>query len=66
VEVDLPHLARLALDMLKSALDGFVNRDPLAARSLIPRDKQVDALNKEINGVLTEYMTKHVDASGLA
>ncbi len=42
VQVDLPRIAKLALDMLKAALDSFVNRDPAAARAIIPRDKEVD------------------------
>src|ERR1044072_4842241 len=43
--LDIPAMARLALDMLKKALDSFVNHDPAAARALIPSDKQVDSLN---------------------
>src|ERR1051325_393297 len=37
IVVELPRMAKLALDMLKAALDAFVNRDPVAARALIPR-----------------------------
>jgi phosphate transport system protein len=54
--IDLPRMAGLALDMLKSALDAFVNQDSAAARAIIPRDKEVDRLNKEINQALTERM----------
>jgi phosphate transport system protein len=56
ISVDLPRMAGLALAMLKGALDAFVNRDSAAARALIPRDKEVDALNKQINRELTEHM----------
>src|SRR5215831_6085484 len=38
LQLDLPRMARLALDMLKGALDAFVHRDSAAARSIIPRD----------------------------
>src|SRR5579864_2904747 len=48
INLDLPRMAALALAMVKAALDSFVNRDPATARSLIPRDKEVDALNKQI------------------
>src|SRR5436305_9668813 len=41
VTVDLPRLAHLALHMLKSALDSFVQRDSVAARAVIPLDKEV-------------------------
>src|SRR5215510_10594146 len=41
-------MSTLALGLLKSALDAFVNRDSTAARALIPRDKEVNALHKNI------------------
>jgi len=62
--VDLPRMAQLALGMLKAALDTFVNRDTAAARELIPRDKEVDNLNKAIQAQLIEFMTQHPDAIG--
>ena len=58
VTVDLPQMARLALDMLKAALDSFVNRDAAAARAVIPRDEEVDALNKVIHRALAQHMTE--------
>ena len=54
--VDIPQLAGLAVQILKHALDAFVNQDPAAARALIPQDKQVDALNKEIHRQLADQM----------
>ena len=59
INVELSHLASLALEMLKQALDSFVNRDPAAARQVIPRDKEVDGLNKDITRVLIEFMGQH-------
>src|ERR1035438_5651251 len=41
INLDLPRIAALALDMLKDALDAFVNRDSAAARAVIPRDKEI-------------------------
>jgi phosphate transport system protein len=61
VKVDIPRMAGLALGMLKSALDAFVNRDPIAARAVIPRDKEVDALNKQINHELALHMIENRD-----
>ncbi len=61
LNLDLPRMARMALDMLKSALDAFVNRDPVAARAIIPRDKEVDALNKQIHEVLVQHMVANPD-----
>src|ERR1700722_391971 len=40
LNLDLPRMAVLALDMLKASLDAFVNRDSVAARAIIPRDKE--------------------------
>ena len=54
-------MATLALGMLKASLDAFVNRDPAAARLIIPQDKAVDALNKQINNDLADYMTANPD-----
>ena len=56
LNLELPKMAALSLGMLKAALDAFVNHDSAAARAVIPRDKEVDALNKKINGELTLYM----------
>jgi len=58
---EIPRLADLALAMLKNALDSFVARDPAAARALIPQDKQVDALNKEIHRQLADQMIASPD-----
>jgi phosphate transport system protein len=49
-------MAAFAVQMLKSALDAFVNQDPAAARALIPQDKQIDLLNKQIHQQLAEQM----------
>ena len=53
---DIPAMAALALEMLKSSLDSFVNHDPVAARALIPRDKEVDKLNKQVHRELAHQM----------
>ncbi len=62
INVDLPRMAGLALVMLKGALDAFVNRDSAAARALIPQDNEVDALNKQINRELTQFMMSDRDS----
>lgn len=56
--VDLPRMAAMALEMLKEALDAFVNRDPAKARAIIPRDKEVDQLNKQLHRELSSYMVE--------
>ena len=59
--VDIPRMANLALQMLKAALDSFVNHDPAAARAVIPRDKEVDALHKQIYRQLAQQMIESPD-----
>ena len=59
--VDIPQMASLAVQMLKSALDAFVNQDPAAARTLIPQDKPIDFLNKQIHRQLVDQMIADPD-----
>ena len=56
--VDIPRMASMALDMLKEALDSFVNRDPAKARAIVPRDKEVDVLNKQLHRELSSFMVE--------
>ncbi len=59
--LDLPRLAGMSLVMVKDALDSFVQRDSAAARAIIPRDKDVDALNKEMHQMLAQHMMANPD-----
>ena len=59
--LDIPRLAELALKLLKGALDAFVDQDPVAARVLIPKDKEVDGLNKDIHRKLANQMIESPD-----
>lgn len=56
--VDIPRMAGIALEMLKDALDAFVNHDPDKARAVIPRDKEVDAINRQLHRELASYMVE--------
>ena len=62
LNLELSRMAGIALQMLKAALDAFVNRDPAAARMIIPRDKEVDAFNKQIHATLVQHMVENPDA----
>ena len=62
IVLDLPHMASLALAMVKEALDAFVHKDSVSARAIIPRDKEVDALNKQIHAALAKHMMENPDA----
>jgi phosphate transport system protein len=52
-------MSTMVLQMLKGALDAFVNQQPAVARALIPRDKEVDALNKQIYRELSNQMMQN-------
>ena len=64
INLDVNRMASLSLAMVKDALDSFVHRDSAAARAIIPRDKDVDALNKEIHQLLAQHMTENPDTIG--
>jgi phosphate transport system protein len=54
-QVEIPQLAKLSLELLRDALDTFVNAEPARARSVISRDEAVDGLHK---GVQRELATR--------
>jgi phosphate transport system protein len=54
--VDIPKMAQTGLQMLDHAIDAFVNRNPQEARDVIRRDKEVDAMNKQLHRELASYM----------
>ena len=54
--MEFPKLSGLALGLLKAALDSFVQKDPTAARNMIPRDKEINALHKQIQAQIIEHM----------
>jgi len=61
-QIDMSRLAGLALRMLDDALESFVGRQPARARAIIPRDKEVDALNRQANLKLVNWMIEHPEA----
>lgn len=61
LHVDIPKMSGLALDMLKRALDAFVQRNSAAARELIPRDKEIDQLHKAIQQQIITHMKESPD-----
>ncbi len=56
--IDIPRMAQMALQMLDDALDAFINGNPEKARAVIPRDKEVDLLNKQLHRELSSYMVE--------
>jgi phosphate transport system protein len=60
-QVDIPKMATLAVQMLKESIDAFVNRDTGKARAVIPRDAEVDSLNKQFHRELSGRMAQEPD-----
>jgi len=56
--IDIPKMAVLAQQMLKDALDAFVNQDADLARGVCRRDDEVDHLNDQVYHELLVYMTQ--------
>lgn len=56
-DIDIPGLSATALEMLKGALDAFVQRAAENARRIVPRDKAVDEWNRQIHRTLLARMT---------
>lgn len=56
--VDLPRMATMSLEMMRDAITAFVNREPERARGVIPRDRDVDDLNRQLHRELSSYMVE--------
>lgn len=54
--VDMPRLARSAQEMVRSALDAFVQKNSQLAREVIARDDEVDHLTEQSFRELLTYM----------
>jgi phosphate transport system protein len=48
----------MGAEMMADALNAFVSRNPEKARAVIPRDKEVDLLNKQLHRELASYMVE--------
>jgi phosphate transport system protein len=60
--LDIPRMAAAALGMLKESLDSFVNKQPETARAVIPRDREVDEMNRRLYRELSGYMVENPSA----
>jgi phosphate transport system protein len=58
---DMPRMANIALEMLRDALDCFVQEDEQKALNVIRRDSEVDNLNRLLYRRLTSFMIEKPD-----
>ena len=54
--IDIPHMAELAQDMLRDALDAYVRRDVAMARLVLNQDDELDALKTQVFRELLTHM----------
>ena len=56
--IDIPRMARLALEMLRGTLKAFVDVDPETAKVIAQRDEEMDFLYRAIFDELVEIMAR--------
>ena len=62
VNFEISRMADMTIRMVKDALDAFAHRDSTAARDIVLRDKEVDALNKNSHLILAQHMSGSPEA----
>ena len=48
----------MSLEMLRDAITAFINREPDKARAVVPRDIDVDNLNRQLHRELASFMVE--------
>ena len=54
--IDIPRMAEIAEGMLRDAITALIDRKPELAQEIVKRDKEVDAINKQLARELTSFM----------
>jgi len=54
--IDIPRMAQMSQDMVRDAINAFINRDEKLARDVCERDDRVDELNDQVFRELLTYM----------
>ena len=56
--IDLPRMDTLSLEMLRDSITALINRETDKARAVIPRDNEVDQLNRQLHRELSSFMVE--------
>jgi phosphate transport system protein len=64
--IDLPLMAQIAAEMLRTALDAFTAEDAAVSREVIKRDQEIDKCYHRVFGELIEIMTSNPQATSSA
>jgi phosphate transport system protein len=54
--IDIPRMAQIAESMLRDSITALVDHKPELAQEIVRRDKEVDAINKQLARELTTFM----------
>jgi phosphate transport system protein len=54
--IDLPYMAKLAQDMIRTSIDAFVRRDVELARKVLKSDDAVDRLRDQMYAEIAKFM----------
>lgn len=54
--IDIPRMAAIAIEMLRGAMDCFLDGDVEKAIAVVRRDSEVDAINKQLYRELSSFM----------
>lgn len=64
--IDLPRMTGIAVEMLRDALDCFLQVDDAKAVAVCKRDAEVDAINRQLYRELTSFMIEQPGTIGRA
>ncbi|MFA6286897.1 MAG: phosphate signaling complex protein PhoU [Opitutaceae bacterium] len=64
--IDIPRMADIAIEMLRDALDCFLNGDTEKALAVVRRDSEVDAINKQLYRELSSFMIENPSTTSRA
>lgn len=56
--IDIPRMATMSTEMLRDSITAFINREPEKARAVVPRDREVDNLNRQLHRELASFMVE--------
>jgi phosphate transport system protein len=54
--IDIPRMAKIAEGMLRDSITALIDNKPDLAQEIVRRDKEVDAINKQLARELTSFM----------
>lgn len=60
--IDIPKVGQMVLDQMRESINAFVEVEPEKAAAIVKKDKEIDALTKDAERYLIEYMQENPHA----